>query len=481
MLDFSDWIRPQFNSVGFLLAFSILFIVYQLLGKRAKDRHLILLLFSLFFYYLLSGPFVVLLAGMAFLDYSIGKKMLQTSEDRRFIWRNLSLVMNIGVLGGFKYFWFFTDALGIPWYKPEFWMVPVGISFFVFKSLSYILDIMNESIEEAETDYKNYLLYVSFFPTILAGPIVLARDFLPQLKESHISTKQENGEALFLILIGMIKKYAFADYLVLNLVDRVFDNPHLFTGMEHMIAAYGYTFQLYLDFSGYSEMMIGGALLFGFRIQQNFNQPFMAGNISDFWRRWHISLSRWFQEFVFIPLNFAWRAHGKNAAIAAVIVTFLLSGLWHGAAWTFILWGLLHGLAIAWDFFSVQWRQGLREKVPGKFWNVGSILLSLNFIVFSVILFRSDSLEMAMEMYNGIFTRFKGELFPYWIETYSKPFYLLLIVIFLHYLPNRITTVFQERFSRLSWYTQSLILIGAILFVFQFVSEGQVAFQYLEF
>jgi alginate O-acetyltransferase complex protein AlgI len=481
MFELSNWIRPQFNSVGFLLAFSVLYILYVVAGKKAENRNSLLLVFSLFFYYLLSGALVLLLVGMAAMDFKIGQKMIKAPEEKRIFWRNLSLFMNLGILAGFKYFWFFTGVFGLSWHKPEYWIVPVGISFFVFKSLSYILDLINETIEEAEGEFRNYLLYVSFFPTLLAGPIALARDFLPQLRTFTLPNRQENGEALFLILLGSIKKYAFADYLAIHMVDRVFDNPHLFTGFEHLIAAYGYTFQLYLDFSGYSEMMIGGALLFGLRIQANFNQPFIAGNISEFWRRWHISLSRWFQEYVFIPLNFVWRSRGKYAAIAAVIVTFLLSGLWHGAAWTFILWGTLHGLAIAWDFFSGQWRMMWQKHIPPALWNFLSIILTLNFVVFTVILFRSDSLEAAGEMYYGIFNHFKADLFPYWLASYSRPFYLLLFTIGLHYLPVSLHVRVQEKFSLASWRIQASIFFIVIIGIFQLVSEGQVPFQYLEF
>lgn len=485
MSDIINFFSPQFNSIGFLLAFSVVYLLYVVAGKKVQNRNWILLGFSLFFYTLLSGAFVFLLIGMAASDFLIGRKLVESPESRRYKWRNLSLFVNLGILGLFKYYWFFSgiwfDLNDIPWHKPDTWLVPVGLSFFVFKSLSYILDLYNEQIEQAETNFWDYLLYVSFFPNILAGPISFARDLLPDVKVHRIPDKASIGASLFLILIGMIKKFALADYLALNMVDRIFDSPQLFSGMEHLMAAYGYTFQLYLDFSGYSEMMIGAAGLFGIRVMDNFNQPFIAQNISEFWRRWHISLSRWFQEFVFMPLNFSLRSLGKYAAVVAVIVTFLLSGLWHGAAWTFILWGVLHGLAIAWDFISAPWRQKMRAIAGNSLWKLTGIVFTLHFIVFTVVIFRSDSLANALFMLESIFVRFKGELFMDWIHAYSRPFYVLLAAMVIHYFPVQWTRLCSSYYATLSWPAQALVLLFVIVFVFQFVSSEMVAFQYLEF
>lgn len=485
MFDLFNFFTPQFNSIGFLLSFSVVYLVYVLVGQRVQNRNLILLLFSLFFYTLLSGAFVFLLVGMAFSDFLIGKKLSTAVEQNKIKWRNLSLVINLGILATFKYFWFFSgiwfEFNHIPWQKPETWLVPVGISFYIFKSLSYILDLYNEQIEEAEGNFWDYLLYLSFFPNILAGPISFARDLLPEFKNHRIPDKTSLGASLFLIMIGIVKKFALADYLALNLVDRIFDSPQLFSGFEHLMAAYGYTFQLYLDFSGYSEMMIGAAGLFGIRMLENFNQPFIAQNISEFWRRWHISLSRWFQEFVFMPLNFSLRSLGKYAAVLSVIITFLLSGLWHGAAWTFILWGVLHGLAIAWDFISAPFRQWMRVHLGDNLWKYIGIIFTLHFIVFTVIIFRSDTLDNALFMLESIVSRFKGDLFASWIHAYSKPFYLLMAAVFIHYLPVQWTARCSHYYASLSWPLQAFVLLCVIVLVFQFISAEMVAFQYLEF
>lgn len=481
----SDWLNPNFNSIGFLLMFSLVYLAYVLWGQKVQARNFLLLGFSLLFYYLLSGKFILLLGAMAYSDFIIGKKIISAPEKNKIHWRNLSIVINISVLATFKYFWFFAgtwyDLNHEDWSQPESWIIPVGISFFIFKSLSYTLDIFQENIEEAESSFADYLLYVSFFPNILAGPISLARDFLPQLKTHRIPGNTETGTGLFLIICGMLKKYALADYIAVNLVDRVFENPHLFTGLEHLMAAYGYTFQLYLDFSGYSEMMMGGAMLFGITLMPNFNQPFIADNISHFWRRWHISLSRWFQEFVFIPLNFSWRSLGRHAAVLAVITTFLLSGLWHGAAWTFVIWGLLHGLAIAWDSVSLNFRLKMKSMLGEKCWTVISILLTFHFVVFTVILFKSENTDIALEMYRGIFTRFNSGIFSYWMEGYHKPFMIILLAAILHYIPESWTNIVQTQFIKLAWPAKAIIITGSIILVFQTLSADQVPFQYLEF
>jgi alginate O-acetyltransferase complex protein AlgI len=477
--------RPGFNTLPFLIAFTVLYIVYALYGQKVKTRNILLLLFSLGFYYLLSGKYILLLIGISASDYLIGKYMIGSSEQKKNRLKNLAVCIDLGVLAWFKYIWFFADT-GNQWFdmditRPEGWITPVGISFYIFKSLTYIFDIHREEIETAENSYPDYLLYVSFFPNILAGPIAFARDLLPQFKVHTIPSHADIGKAMFLILIGAIKKYAIADRLGSDLVDRVFENPHLFAGIEHLMAAYGYTFQLYLDFSGYSDMMIGGALLFGIHLLPNFNQPFIAQNISEFWRRWHISLSKWFQEYVFMPIHFAWRSAGKVALIAAVILTFALSGLWHGAAWTYVVWGLLHGLGIAWDSLGSGVRTFLKQKTGPGIWRVLSILLTFHFIVLTIILFRAADMHLAMEMYSEIFLHPNFALLPNWISGYSFPFTLIILACILHYVPDSITQRTETWFIQSHWVLKSCIISAVILLIFQLMTSDTVPFQYLQY
>jgi len=478
-------ITPGFNSILFFLGFTLLYALYVLWGNKIQLRNALLLGFSLIFYIALSGNYIFLLILISLSDYMIGNKMLKVKDQDKIKWRNLALCIDLGILGYFKYLWFFADTGNVlfdfNFHKPEQWLVPVGISFYIFKSLSYILDIFHEKIETPAPGFSNYLLYLSFFPNIMAGPIVPARDFLPQLISSKLPSQRDNSLALFMILCGMIKKYGMADALGLDMVDRVFTHPHLFAGVEHLMAAYGYTLQLYLDFSGYSDMMIGGSMLLGIHIHMNFNAPFRAGNISEFWRRWHISLSLWFQEFVFIPLNYTWRRLGIKAVVYAVLITFLLSGLWHGAAWTYVLWGLLHGLAIVWDTLSKQWRMSAQKWFGSKFWNILSIFLTFHFIVFTIVLFRSDSMELALEMFKGIFTNFNIHLFGDWLYAYQKPFIILMSGLILHYLPDKWTENIRNVFVDLPWSVQSIILAFIIFILFQGISAESVPFQYLQY
>ena len=245
---------------------------------------------------------------------------------------------------------------------------PIGISYFVFKSLGYVLDVKREMIEEPEKNYANYLLYVSFFPNILAGPISKARDLLPKFKEKSVVDKKIINAAVFMIIIGLIKKIAIADYLAANMVGRVFESPQFFSGVDLFMACYGGLIQLFFDFSGYTDIVVGLALLMGFQIKGNFNQPFKAKNITDFWRRWHISLYEWLSEYIYQPLAFIWRKQKLLGTLMAVIITFLISGIWHGPNWVFIVWGSLHGLMICWDVLTSKYRSKLAT-LGGKYYS----------------------------------------------------------------------------------------------------------------
>ena len=353
----------QFNSVLFFTLFTGFYTIYALISRNIAVRNFGLLIFSLFFYYKIGNSFVFLLILMASSDFFIGKRMAASRNDRvRNLLLGLSLFVNLGLLLFFKYTQFFLDSwLGFTHQSAINLHIiqPIGISFFVFKTLSYIFDVHREMIEEPEKNYVNYLLYVSFFPTIMAGPIAKARNLLPQFQQSVTISAKHVGRGLFLILSGLFFKIVIADYLAANFVDRVFDAPIYFSGFEAAVASVGAMFQIYYDFAGYTNIVLGIALLLGFEIEPNFNKPFLAKNITDFWRRWHITLSTWFNEFLFTPLSFSFRKLHTFGAILAVLITFFVSGFWHGAAWTYILWGLSHGVAIAWDTATQNIRKGV--------------------------------------------------------------------------------------------------------------------------
>jgi D-alanyl-lipoteichoic acid acyltransferase DltB (MBOAT superfamily) len=359
--------------------------------------------------------------------------------------------------------------------------MPLGISFYVFKTLSYIFDLKREIIEQPEKNYINYLLYVSFFPNILAGPISKARNLLPQLNSNVIIDKTKAGNGLFLILCGTFKKIVIADMLGRNLVDRVFDAPEFFSNFETLMAGYGYTMQLYFDFSGYTDIVIGLALLLGFSIEPNFNKPFLAQNISEFWRRWHITLSSWLNEYIYQPLSFYFRKFKSAGVVLAVLITFTISGLWHGPALTYVIWGILHGLAITWDITTSKLRKKVSKIFNPKIYKFLSILICFHFLVFTMIIFRSENLSKSFLMLNKIFSGLEFNLILDWAKIYILPLSILLLSLILHYLPITLIDKIKKFYSNLHWSLKILVSFIVILIIFQAYNTDSQAFIYLKF
>lgn len=314
-----------FNTSLFLILFSVFLLFYNLFGKNKSVRIGMLIFFSLFFYYKSAGYYagiLVLLAGVNFLS---GKWIAGTEKlsYKRF-YLFLTVIINLGILGYFKYTNFIIDILnGISSSEISALNIflPIGISFYTFKSLSYVFDIYLESMESTNS-FRDFSLYVFFFPNILAGPIDRASAFLPQIDNEPYLSKEDLGKAVLLIMVGLIKKVVIADYIGINFVDRVFDFPLRFTGLENLAAVYAYALQIYCDFSGYTDMAIGIALLLGFKLMDNFNYPFKATSIADFWRRWHISLSKWLLDYLFKPIQMSARSLRVFGNITALLVTF---------------------------------------------------------------------------------------------------------------------------------------------------------------
>ena len=476
-----------YNSVLFFALFTLLYLVYVVVYNKVKARNLLLLIFSLFFYYKISGYYVVLLVLMASSDFLIGKKMAATSvQGRKKALMLLSVFLNIGVLILFKYTNFllnlgFGITLGEPSPVVLNLIMPIGISFYVFKTLSYIFDLYREMIDEPETSYVNYLLYVSFFPNILAGPISKARDLLPQFSAKLNLTNELVGKAFLLILIGGFKKVFIADYLGANLIDRVFDSPEFFTGWEGLMVIYGYAMQIYYDFSGYTDIVIGLAMMLGFTVEPNFNKPFMAGNVAEFWRRWHMTLSAWFNEYLFYPLSFTFRRFKQAGVILAVLITFFVSGVWHGPAWTYILWGTSHGIAIAFTLATVNLRERISKSGFGPVYRILSIFITFHFLAFSMVLFRAESLQAALKIYTLVFRHFDISLALQWVQLYTLPMLVMLLAYALHYTPMRWNHFATRRFIGLHWTLKALVVFIGILIIYQAYSSDTQPFIYLEF
>lgn len=486
-----------FSSGLFFFLFIGFFMIYMALQKHTLARIIYVTLFSLYFYYKSSGLWFGLLVFTATSDFCIAQGILHVSTQlKRKLLVTLSLCINLGMLAYFKYFNFLLDIVGsllreIGYhlgnaslqnitYQPMDIFLPVGISFFTFQSISYVIDVYRGRIQPLNR-WVDYVFYVSFFPQLVAGPIVRARDFIPQMYKSPTVTRDQFGEGLFLVLCGLFKKCVISDYISLNFVDRIFSTPLLYTGVENLLGVYGYALQIYCDFSGYSDMAIGIALLLGFRFNINFDSPYQSATITEFWRRWHISLSSWLKDYLYISLG--GNRKGKIRTYVNLLITMLLGGLWHGASISFILWGALHGVALAihkavMSCFSSFKPIGAEMK-PWR--RVIGVFLTFHLVCFGWILFRADSMKTVGEILSQIFTNFHPEVFSQFIEGYKGVFILMVTGYILHFMPKRMENALQGVVTHSPLLLQAVMLAVAIFIVIQFKSAGVQPFIYFQF
>lgn len=384
----------NFNSSEFALFLPIVLVLYAAVFRHERLRDGLLLVASYVFYMAWYWQYAGLIALSTCVDFFVGRFMAR--ENRQNIRRLLliiSLVVNLGLLAVFKYFNFFAETssqiltsfgVEVPPFYHDF-LLPVGISFYTFQTLSYTIDLYRKRINE-ETNFVKFATFVSFFPQLVAGPIVRAADFLPQINRTPTVTKEQFSVGLALVFVGLFKKIVIADLLAQMAVDSVFSNPSAFSSWDLLMALYGYTFQIYCDFSGYSDIAIGVAAMFGFVLPQNFNRPYLAQNMRDFWTRWHISLSTWLRDYLYISLG---GNKGTKIRVAFnLMITMLLGGLWHGAAMNFILWGAFHGVLLV---LSRNVSKSPNATTP--LLKYSRILFTFHLVVFSWLLFRVTSME----------------------------------------------------------------------------------------
>ncbi|MBQ6604997.1 MAG: MBOAT family protein [Tidjanibacter sp.] len=472
-----------FSSRDFLLLFLPFFAIFTVVSRKVTWRNLYLTLFSLFFYYKTGGIYFLLILLMSLTDYTISLFLTTTKEQKHRKWLvTTSVVFDLGVLCYFKYTGLLGEMLsaltdGNISFGDIF--LPVGISFFTFQSLSYVIDVYRGDIEPAKS-WSDYLFYLCFFPQLVAGPIVRAKDFLPQIHQPTLVTRQMMGRALFLILIGLIKKAVISDYISVNYVDRIFDAPLLYSGFENLMGVYGYALQIYCDFSGYSDMAIGIALLLGFRFPTNFDLPYRSATITEFWRRWHISLSSWLRDYLYIPLG--GNRKGRRRTYINLMLTMLLGGLWHGASGRFVLWGALHGCGLA----AHKWLMS-RTSSPafGKdmsLWRrVLGVIFTFNFVCLGWILFRADSLSTVGEILSQIFTAFDLSIVPQVIAGYPVVFALIAAGYLMHATPKRVIDRTQERLTNAPMWAQVAVVVAVIWFVMQMRTGDIQPFIYFQF
>lgn len=437
-----------FPTVQFALFFPVVLVISWALMKRQALWKPFIVVASYVFYGYADWRFCLLLGAITLGNQWAAKLIARTEGERARSWiLGVAVALDLLVLGVFKYYAFFVEswdrALG-PFSLPLPLLtiaLPVGVSFFTFQAISYVVDVKRRLVEPAST--IDVAIYLSFFPHLVAGPIVRAREFLPQLQQPPDPRKVAVGSGLALIALGLVKKLAIADTLAREVVDPVFAVPDAYAAPDLWLAAYGYTAQIYCDFSGYTDMAIGLALLMGYVFPQNFRSPYRATGFSDFWRRWHMTLSRFLRDFLYIPLG--GNRKGKFKTYRNLMLTMVLGGLWHGAAWPFVLWGFFHGTCLC---IEHAWRG--RLKIPG--WVRWAVTFHL--VVLGWILFRSPNLD--------IFGSFLARMVePGPATLFTVPIALVIAaVIGLQLVPERTVERVQVRIER-----TSPVLLGAGLAV----------------
>ena len=473
-----------FNSGLFLFLFLAFLIVYTSLKNRFTPRLIFVILFSYFFYYKSSGMYFLLLAIVTVCDFFLAKQIARAKTQLvRKLLLTASISIGLGILGYFKYFNFFGTTISSLVggnFQPEDIFLPVGISFFTFQSLSYSIDVYRRNIEPLDT-ILDYAFFVSFFPQLVAGPIVRARDFIPQIRQPMKVTNAMINAGIYLIICGLFKKAIISDYIGVNFVDRIFDNPSLYSGIENLLGIYGYGLQIYCDFSGYSDMAIGIALLLGFRYLANFDSPYKSVNVTEFWRRWHISLSSWLRDYLYISLG--GNRKGKVRTYINLIITMLLGGLWHGANWNFIIWGGLHGMGLAVHKFYMSVTHQKKNAVSNAhtFNHWIRVFFTFHFVMFAWIFFRNPSLENCKVILAQIFSNMQIHILWQVLMGYKLVFLLIFTGYLLHFLPLRIENYFKEKFFNIPLFFKAAVTIVLIYFIVQIKSSDVQPFIYFRF
>ncbi len=477
-----------FSSGLFLFLFLGFLFVYMLLQKKMTARLVFVTAFSYYFYYKSSGFYFFLLALVTFSDFVIGREIGRWRNNHvqeRYIPRLLmtvSLIVDLGFLIYFKYTNFFSGMIASVInsnFQPWDIFLPVGISFFTFQSLSYTIDIYRRDIRPLD-NLLDYAFYVSFFPQLVAGPIVRARDFVLQIRKPLVITNTMFAQGVYFIIIGLFKKAVISDYISINFVERIFDNPGLYSGLENLFGIYGYALQIYCDFSGYSDIAIGLALLLGFRFPLNFNAPYRSVSITDFWHRWHISLSSWLKDYLYISLG--GNKKGKIRTYLNLMLTMLLGGLWHGASLNFVVWGGIHGIALVGHKFIHQQILHRDKKYRSYGWRKAlAIIITFHFVCFAWIFFRNNTFAASGIMLHQILTDFHPELLINVLSSYRYVLGLMLFGYVSHYLPDAWQTRIIVHLSKANLITYSFILVCVIYLIIQIKSSEIQPFIYFQF
>lgn len=467
-----------FSSGTFWVLFLVFIPVYSLLKRRLWQMIVFVVAFSFYFYYKSSGVFVVLLFATSLFDWLLSRLLVRLkSVTARKLCVACSLTASLGILGYFKYANFFLwniSAMVGANFQPLDLILPVGISFYTFQSISYIVDVYKGRVAPTRT-WLEYAFFLSFFPALVAGPIVRADYFLPQIRENRHATRDEVYMGFWLIILGVVKKAIIADYIA-QYNDLIFQSPTGYSGFETVMGIIGYTMQIYCDFSGYSDMAIGIALIMGFRLAQNFNFPYKSQNLTDFWRRWHISLSTWLRDYIYIPLG--GNRKGTRRTYINNFATMLIGGLWHGAAWKFVFWGAMHGAGLAVHKASKPWLDRLGSSWPVK---ALSWFVTMTVVALLWVFFRADSWTDSWLIIKNAFTDFSLD--------YALPFasarmlwlIMMLVIIVAHAFPTNFWGRAAAAFVKSPWIIKLLIFIVVVQLVIELRGEDVAPFIYFQF
>ena len=531
-----------FNSGFFVFFFAAFIGLYYAFRNRYRTRRYIFIFFSLYFFYKASGSFVGLVILSAIVDYllsnAIWRQQRKWAKNALLI---LSIVFNLGLLFYFKYTDFFiamSNDLLDTHFNPLNLLLPIGISFYTFENLSYTIDVYRGQFEPARR-FSDYLLFLSFFPKLMMGPIVRAHDFVPQINKPYTLSETDFAKGFYLIISGLIKKLVISDYISLNYVDYIFDDPARYTGLENLFAVYGYAVVIYCDFSGYSDIAIGIARWLGFHIPVNFLSPYQSASITEFWRRWHISLSSWLRDYLYIPLggnrggSFAtwlfagaffigvflvgWKllhwsipmAGGVSAGflllflLPAIIrrdskvvsanmnllTTMLLGGFWHGANWNFIIWGVWHGLGLALHKIWLLTTGRVLGKWHRKpFYRFMGILITFHFVCAGWVFFRSadfdpatNDIQKALNMLYQILYSMDLSVWPAFAGNYWPVLLMMGFAYLLHALPDSLADRMIGRFTRVPMIAYVVCFFAFVILYGYFKAAEPVMPIYLKF
>jgi alginate O-acetyltransferase complex protein AlgI len=547
IFSFAPMSSMTFNRLDFWLFFIFIMMVFSMLHKHQLMRSIFITVVSLFLYYKTSGLFVLLLGLSIIVNYGLGKWIFQQTKDSARKWIiAFSAVFNVFFLAYFKYAYFFTESYN-KLFQTDFkimnqfavWgngffgdgtfettiLLPAGVSFFTFQSISYVVDIYRKEIEPVK-NFWDYAFYVTYFPHVIMGPIVRARDFIPQIYKPFQLNKKVFSESVFLIVKGLFKKIILADYIAVHFIDKVVDSPEAYPGFVSVMAMWGYSLQIYGDFSGYTDVAIGLSRLMGFELLPNFNSPYKANSVADFWRRWHISLGSWLRNYLYIPLGgnkkgtvgtyiailiififlifiTGWyelifvyiglmALYGIAVLISPAVKTFMhrdlnllitmiIGGLWHGPSQNFVIWGAMNGAALViYNYWKKISPYENKSWLIVHFWK---ILITFNFITFTRIWFRLKEDGAPNKMLDRIFNHFDFDwtVLGTVLWSFGTVFILIGVGFILHWLPQRMKDGGVAAFAKLPMVVQMIGIAIAILFMYQAVSDSFKPFVYLEF